>query len=71
MKWRTIDINEILSHRTHRMDAKTSVYSAKCPYKYKHELVDWATKYKGWNKSTVNSLSKKQLYAIWYKNANY
>ena len=71
MKWRTIDINEILSHRTHRMDAKTWVYRAKCPYKYKHELVDWATKYKGWKKSTVNSLSKKQLYAIWYKNANY
>ena len=71
MKWRTIDINEILSHRTHRMDAKTWVYRAKCPYKYKHELVDWATKYKGLNKSTVNSLSKKQLYAIWYKNANY
>ena len=71
MKWRTIDINEILSHRTHRMDAKTWVYRAKCPYKYKHELFDLATKYKCLNKSTVNSLSKNQLYAILYKNSNY
>jgi len=37
-----------------------------CPYKYKYELVEWAVKYKGWKRSTVNTLSKKQLYAIWY-----
>ena len=39
----------------------------KCPYKYKYELVDWAVKHYGWISWKVDQLSKKQLYAIWYK----
>jgi hypothetical protein len=39
----------------------------KCPYKYKYELVEWLVRYKGWKITQANQLSKKQLYAIWYK----
>ena len=38
-----------------------------CPYRYKWQLVNWAITYKGFNKSKANSMSKAQLYAIWYK----
>ena len=38
-----------------------------CPYKYKYELVDFFVNYKGWNYNQANKLSKKQLYAIYYK----
>ncbi len=39
----------------------------RCPYKYKYELVEWAIKYKCWSPAAINKLTKKQLYAIWYK----
>jgi hypothetical protein len=38
-----------------------------CPYNKKYELVDWAVRCKGFTKSAANKLSKKQLWAIWYK----
>ena len=38
-----------------------------CPYRYKYQLVDWLVKHKSWNKSQANALTKRQLYAIWYK----
>ncbi len=39
----------------------------KCPYSKKYQLVEWAVRCKGFTKSKANKLSKKQLYAIWYK----
>ncbi len=39
----------------------------KCPYKYKHQLVDWAVKYANMTKYIANQLTKSQLYAIYYK----
>ena len=42
----------------------------RCPYKYKYDLVDWATKYFNVPKARFNKMNKKQLYAIWYKIAN-
>jgi len=38
-----------------------------CPYKHKHQLVEWLVKYRNFTKSGANKLSKKQCYAIWYK----
>jgi len=37
-----------------------------CPYKYKYELVNWASNRFNRTKSFFNSKSKKQLYAIYY-----
>jgi len=37
-----------------------------CPYRYKYELVDWAMNRFKMKKSKANSMSKKQLYAIWF-----
>ena len=38
-----------------------------CPYKYKHQLVQWACDNTKWSKSTINNLTRMQLYAIWFK----
>ena len=38
-----------------------------CPYSYKWQLVDWAVEYKSFRRSTANNMTKRQLYAIWYK----
>ena len=38
-----------------------------CPYKYKHQLVQWAYDNIKWSKSAINKLTRMQLYAIWYK----
>ena len=40
---------------------------AYCPYSYKWQLVDWAVLNKGFRRSTANRMTKRQLYAIWYK----
>ena len=37
-----------------------------CPYKYKYELVNWASNRFNRTKSFINIKSKKQLYAIYY-----
>ena len=38
-----------------------------CPYRYKYQLVNWLVKSRKWKKSIANSLTKPQLYSIWYK----
>ena len=40
---------------------------AYCPYSHKWQLVQWAVEYKGFRQSTANNMTKRQLYAIWYK----
>ena len=42
------------------------MYNNYCPYKYKYELVNWASKRFNRTKGFFNSKSKKQLYAIYY-----
>tara|TARA_R100000664_G_C2719543_1_gene113500 strand:- start:523 stop:660 length:138 start_codon:yes stop_codon:yes gene_type:complete len=42
------------------------MYNARCPYKFKYELVEWAKKSLNL-KTDPNRMSKAQLYAIWYK----
>jgi len=37
-----------------------------CPYRYKYELVRWATKRFNISESKANDMKKKQLYAIWF-----
>ena len=37
-----------------------------CPYRYKYELVQWASKRFSITKSKASSYSKKQLYAMYY-----
>ena len=39
---------------------------AYCPYKYKYELVNWASKRFRAPKSTFYKMSKPRLYAIYY-----
>ena len=39
----------------------------KCPYKFKYQLVNWLVRYKNWHLKDANKLSKKQLFALWYK----
>ena len=67
MKNTSININDIKNHPFNSLNARTWITRNRCPYKYKYELKDWAVRYKGWSKSQANRLSKKQLYAIWYK----
>ena len=44
------------------------IYQSFCPYRHKYELVDWAFSYfKGTPKSKYQRMSRKQLYAIWFK----
>ena len=39
-----------------------------CPFKRKYELINWAIRnHPEWTTTHINKLSKKQLYAIWYK----
>lgn len=38
-----------------------------CPYKYKWQLVDWAVLHKGLRRSALIKMTKRQLYALWYK----
>lgn len=38
----------------------------RCPFRYRSELVDWATKYFKDKKSKFQKMKIKQLYAIWY-----
>ncbi len=38
-----------------------------CPYSHKWQLVDWVVEYKKFRRTTANKLTKRQLYAIWYK----
>jgi len=40
---------------------------SRCPYSYKWQLVDWVVEHKGFRRSTANNMTKRQLYAIWYK----
>jgi hypothetical protein len=42
------------------------MYNNYCPYKYKYELVDWASSRFDKPKSYFNKMAKKQLYAIYY-----
>ncbi len=37
-----------------------------CPYKYKYQLVEWASKRFNAPKSKYQKMSKRQLYAIYY-----
>jgi hypothetical protein len=41
--------------------------SSYCPYRFKYELVDWVVRYRGFTVSAAQSLTKKQLYAIYHK----
>lgn len=41
--------------------------ATKCPYRYKHQLVNWLVRHKDWQQSDAVKLKKSQLYAIWYK----
>ena len=39
-----------------------------CPFKHKYELVEWMfKKYPNVITSRITKMTKKQLYAIWYK----
>lgn len=38
----------------------------RCPYSYKYQLVEWASKRFKVSKSYYKSMNKKQLYAIFY-----
>jgi len=40
---------------------------AYCPYSHKWQLVQWVVEYKNFKQSTANNMTKRQLYAIWYK----
>ena len=40
---------------------------AYCPYSHKWQLVDWVVNHKNFKRTTANKMTKKQLYAIWYK----
>ena len=42
------------------------MYLDTCPYRFKYELVAWATEYFKESKNNFNKMSKKQLYAIFY-----
>ena len=39
----------------------------RCPWNTKRDLVEWAAAYFSAPKSRFQKMSKKQLYAIWYK----
>ncbi len=41
-------------------------YFKHCPYKYKYQLVNWASKRFDRSKSYYQKMSKIQLYAIYY-----
>ena len=41
-------------------------YFKHCPYKYKYQLVNWASKRFNRSKSYYQKMSKIQLYAIYY-----
>ena len=41
--------------------------STRCPYKYKHELVTYVVRHLGFSLSKAQKMTKKQLYAIYYK----
>ena len=43
------------------------IMSKYCPYKYRYQLIQWICDNTKWNKSTINKLTRMQLYAIWYK----
>ena len=45
---------------------KEIIHLMRCPYRYKYELVDWATKRWPSRASKFKSMKKSQLYAIWY-----
>ena len=45
------------------------MYKLTCPFKYKYELVSWYVNTLGYTRSQGDKLTKRQLYAIWYKNA--
>ena len=38
-----------------------------CPHRRKWQLVEWYAKYFNTSKSDGDSKTKKQLYAIWYR----
>lgn len=38
-----------------------------CPYKYKYQLVEWVVKFGNMTRYVASQLTKKQLYAIWFK----
>tara|TARA_Y100001963_G_scaffold160235_1_gene269344 strand:- start:19798 stop:20034 length:237 start_codon:yes stop_codon:yes gene_type:complete len=39
----------------------------KCPYKYKWQLVDYVVKHLGFKKSKAQSMTKPQLFKMYYK----
>ncbi len=51
---------------THNCKQEVLMYNNYCPYKYKYQLVNWASKRYNKSKSFFNKKSKKQLYAIYY-----
>jgi len=53
-----------------RKDIRRAKYEAgeiPCPYKWKYELADWYQWEFGGSERAANRMSKKQLFAIWYK----
>jgi hypothetical protein len=44
--------------------------NGKCPFAFKDELVNWASNYFKVKKTKYNKMNRKQLYAIWYKEAH-
>ncbi len=42
------------------------MYISSCPYRYKYQLVDWASNHFKEDKSKFNKMSKKRLYGIFY-----
>jgi len=45
-------------------------YTIHCPYKYKYELVNWASKRFDRSKSYYQKMPKSRLYAIYYNTAS-
>ena len=60
------DMNK-LKFRLNEIELNLEQNKPHCPYRFKYELVDWLTKTRKYTKSQANKLTKKQLYAIWYK----
>ena len=49
----------------------TYAYEVSCPFRYKSELVNWASNLFSQNKGHFKKMTKKQLYAIWYNYDKY
>ena len=51
---------------THNCKLGDYMYNNYCPYKYKYELVDWASSRFNRSKSFFSKKSKRQLKAIYF-----